>query len=415
MKDGIILGTGNSRTLKSGIGESTTWSNFLSMLRAGTLPIDLGGIVSEGWQQLGTPLNRSTLLSDSTAAALGMLKADPTVDDALALIARLLYGEKYPVIVRATEAGGPPIVGLKIPGLKTSDGSEDVVTDSEGVAHGFSDTSSVYIKLDCIDIEGEASGTVSKGIPLVLDLELDLHPAAFLRSTSSVKIGYAKTVTIHLAGGGGGGGGGSYAGGAGGSGGEGGIDGVAEVVSAGGSTGDSGVTAGGGGGNGSSVRTVTGIDVSSQHFTQIPVVIGAGGSGGAAGTQDSPNGQNGAKGGVTSFLGYKSSATSTRLGGDGATYGNPGAAGSASNSTFVNPLTGKTQSVGGGGGGGGSYDSGQYGLGGTGGNPSGANGGKAGEPGKNAAANTGGGGGGGGGNAAGGNGGSGFVYVEFNF
>ena len=51
MKDSIIKNTGNSRYLKSAISAATTWEQFRAALIAGTLPIDLNGINSVGWQQ----------------------------------------------------------------------------------------------------------------------------------------------------------------------------------------------------------------------------------------------------------------------------------------------------------------------------------------------------------------------------
>lgn len=82
MQDGIIKGLGNSRWLKSSIGNTTTWQQFLASLIAGTLPIDLSGINEDGWDQLGTPLNKATLLSDSTETEIFGSTQDRTVDDA---------------------------------------------------------------------------------------------------------------------------------------------------------------------------------------------------------------------------------------------------------------------------------------------------------------------------------------------
>ncbi len=81
MKDFIIKGNGNSRYLKSSLEGITTWEQFRAALAAGTLPIDLNGINPEGFQQLGDPLNKATLLKDDTAALLG-LGTDAVPDDA---------------------------------------------------------------------------------------------------------------------------------------------------------------------------------------------------------------------------------------------------------------------------------------------------------------------------------------------
>lgn len=75
MQDGIIKGTGNSRYLKSisnFLTQYPTYQDFVAALVAGTLPIDLNGINETGWDQLGTALNKANLLSDETAALLGL-------------------------------------------------------------------------------------------------------------------------------------------------------------------------------------------------------------------------------------------------------------------------------------------------------------------------------------------------------
>ncbi len=82
MKDGVTKGTGNSRYLKSAITDTTTWEQFRDMLRGGTLPIDLNGVNTAGWQVVGDGLNKANLLPDSVATALG-LTGNPQVKDAL--------------------------------------------------------------------------------------------------------------------------------------------------------------------------------------------------------------------------------------------------------------------------------------------------------------------------------------------
>lgn len=89
MIDGKIAGTGNSRFLKSistFLTQYPTYADFAAALVAGTLPIDLNGINTTGWSQEGTPLNKVTLLSDTTASRL-KLSGDPTVNDALSALA----------------------------------------------------------------------------------------------------------------------------------------------------------------------------------------------------------------------------------------------------------------------------------------------------------------------------------------
>ena len=89
MKDFVPLGSGNSRFLKTVNNAKTlypTYDAFLNALIAGTLPIDLNGINAAGVAQMGTALNKTNLLTDATAAALG-LTGDPTVNDALGSLA----------------------------------------------------------------------------------------------------------------------------------------------------------------------------------------------------------------------------------------------------------------------------------------------------------------------------------------
>lgn len=85
MKDFIPKGTGNSRYLKSVadfMARYPTYPDFAAALIAGTLPVDFNGANAAGVVEMGTPLNRSTLLSYDTQKALG-LSDDATPSDAL--------------------------------------------------------------------------------------------------------------------------------------------------------------------------------------------------------------------------------------------------------------------------------------------------------------------------------------------
>lgn len=86
MKDAILKGTGDSRYLKSKIPTGTTWEQALAMLNAGTFPVDLNGINSEGFQQLGTPLNKANLLKDAVSSKLGLV-GDKTPNDMFGVLA----------------------------------------------------------------------------------------------------------------------------------------------------------------------------------------------------------------------------------------------------------------------------------------------------------------------------------------
>lgn len=88
MQDMIPKGTGNSRFLKSVENFMTlypSYESFVAALVAGTLPVDFNGVNPDGIAQSGTPLNKNTLLSDATAALLGL---DPTAvpDDAFVAV-----------------------------------------------------------------------------------------------------------------------------------------------------------------------------------------------------------------------------------------------------------------------------------------------------------------------------------------
>lgn len=72
MIDSVLKGTGNSRFLKSAVPAGTSWADALAMLQAGTFPIDFNGINTEGFRQVGTPLNKANLLKDATALTLGL-------------------------------------------------------------------------------------------------------------------------------------------------------------------------------------------------------------------------------------------------------------------------------------------------------------------------------------------------------
>lgn len=95
MQDGIINGTGNSRYLKTISGFLSlypTYEAFAQALIAGTLPIDLNGKNPDGWAQQGTPLNKANLLTDATAALVG-LGAESNPDEMFATLAnRITYG-----------------------------------------------------------------------------------------------------------------------------------------------------------------------------------------------------------------------------------------------------------------------------------------------------------------------------------
>lgn len=97
MTDGVISGLGNSRFIKlvaDFLARYPTYESAVAAGIAGSLPIDLNGIDPSGWDILGTLLNKANLLSDTTAAALG-LTGDPTVNDALNKLTSLIKDNPY--------------------------------------------------------------------------------------------------------------------------------------------------------------------------------------------------------------------------------------------------------------------------------------------------------------------------------
>ena len=110
MQDQIIKGTGNSRFLKSAVPENTTHEELIAQLRAGTFPIDLNGLNDAGIEQLGTPLNKATLLKASTTGKFGFVDenndnfANVTVDGAFNALT-LLTGTADPTTATAGAIG----------------------------------------------------------------------------------------------------------------------------------------------------------------------------------------------------------------------------------------------------------------------------------------------------------------------
>lgn len=92
MQDLVPIGTGNSRYLKSVSNFKTlypTYDSFAAALVAGTLPVDFNGINMSGIAQIGTALNKATLLKDATAAMYG-LGGDAVPDDVFAHLGRYM-------------------------------------------------------------------------------------------------------------------------------------------------------------------------------------------------------------------------------------------------------------------------------------------------------------------------------------
>lgn len=93
MKDTIIKGSGNSRTIKTIPNGATIYPDFLTFIQAfatSGLPIDLLGLNAAGINQAGTDLNKANLLTDATEQAIWGSAADRTPDAALKQLRSLI-------------------------------------------------------------------------------------------------------------------------------------------------------------------------------------------------------------------------------------------------------------------------------------------------------------------------------------
>lgn len=108
MQDFVPNGTGNSRYLKSVENFKMlypTYDNFVAALVDGTLPVDFNGINMSGIAQIGTALNKASLLKDTTAALFG-LGGDAVPDDVLNAIKTLINGANANADAKAQIATG---------------------------------------------------------------------------------------------------------------------------------------------------------------------------------------------------------------------------------------------------------------------------------------------------------------------
>lgn len=165
MQDGITMGTGNSRYLKSVSGFLAlypTYEAFAQALVAGTLPVDLNGKNPDGWSQQGTALNKANLLTDATAALLE-LPSEATPNDALAALA----GKVRDTTLQTLISGAPALTNstvdstdfLGLSDTSASEGKKITVKDliNYEIRYGTSDltagssalpTGTIYLKYE---------------------------------------------------------------------------------------------------------------------------------------------------------------------------------------------------------------------------------------------------------------------------
>lgn len=129
MIDSVLKGTGNSRFLKSAVPAGTSWADALAMLQAGTFPIDFNGINTEGFQQVGTPLNKANLLKDATAAQIGLPPS--TTPDGMFQALAALAGVTYVIVV-----GGVIVTATRGEETKTATANGDGIATFYALGYG---------------------------------------------------------------------------------------------------------------------------------------------------------------------------------------------------------------------------------------------------------------------------------------
>lgn len=380
MKNTVIKGTGNSRTLKIPPGSVTVYQSVYDLVHAmetGNFSIDIGPLNPAGCEQIGDNLDKETLLKDSTAELLGL---DNTAVPNDALMALYAFSKGMAQIrVTVKDASGNPFSNIPVTGLSDVLGNTPVFTNENGVAVGYSMSGSKsFSTANILDITS-VSKTVSVSAGGIYDVELVPARRNFIRFDSSANVYISNDVdTVDIS-----------------------------AVSAG-ENGQNGtvsypiMTSGRGGASGSSTIEY-GVDASAYAGKYAGVVVGA------------------PSGGTSSFLGVEAKLSSTVLGGspvtgnsDNSKIAVPGKAGSTSNYQYFTSFT-EVSNCGGAGGGGAVSGSDVSGAGGPGGAPHGGRGGTTNPNGPDSVGSaTGPGGGGGGGSCkykSGNNGGTGYKGV----
>lgn len=133
MKDTIIKGSRNSRSIIAASTVPEDWADARAQFISQGWPIDLGPLNPAGVEQMGDPLNKQTLLTDQTAALIG-LGTDAVPDD---VFQQLCLYAKYGTtgaLVKIRDDRGQPYVNATI-NLPSLLGTETTVkTDENGEA-----------------------------------------------------------------------------------------------------------------------------------------------------------------------------------------------------------------------------------------------------------------------------------------
>lgn len=321
----------------------------------------------------GTPLNKQTLLQDSTEISLFGSAANRTVDEAFAGIGsvlKLVMSNVATITLTVTDQAGNPVKDVLVSGIVSEEG-QAVYTNTSGVASGYVAEGSAVLSISgYADIEDYSETfSVVKGSSYIKTWTVTRKNFVSVTSSQSVKFsGNVSNIDYTLVGGGQAGGNGWDNGGG------------------------SQPSSAGCGGYGGEVIVQEGVSVTAN--TSYAAVIGSGGRG----VQSYAQPWIGNPGGSSSFMGQ------TAAGGSGQntrrTTAGSGPAGNVGTAGYTSYT--ETTRFGGDGGGGGytqdDYDDDIPGPGGAGGADTGADGGTGsmyGGNGASASPNTGGGGGGG--------------------
>lgn len=93
MQDRIILGNGKANNIKFNLAGINSWEQFVAANAAGTLQADVTyNNDGTGTSVIGTLLNKANLLTDATAASLGVTSSDPTIEEAFKALAEFERG-----------------------------------------------------------------------------------------------------------------------------------------------------------------------------------------------------------------------------------------------------------------------------------------------------------------------------------
>ena len=159
--------------------------------------------------QEGTPLNKASLLKDSTAALLG-LGTSAVPDDAFLALA--IGVGTYGFRVKVQLPDGTPVAGANVTGITALPGAS-LTTNSDGIVVGSSSAASVTIGVSSpfVDLKAPdsqnvtATGTLTD-VTFVLSYNTDVIQVTSSRVIDNISP-FAKSVDVTAIGGGGGGGG----------------------------------------------------------------------------------------------------------------------------------------------------------------------------------------------------------------